>query len=45
MHGSNLAAMYNKVIPMEMFPTDYLPDDYTGPSPGSVDDIVGKIFT
>ncbi len=41
MHGSNMESVY-KVIPMEMLPVEYLPDDYKEPNAGTVQSIVGK---
>ncbi len=29
-------------VPMELLPRDYLPDDYDGQSPGTVDEICSK---
>ena len=40
--GSNLEAVYDKVVPMRLLPTEYLPDDYTGPTNGSLKDIISK---
>jgi len=37
-----LESMY-KTIPMELWPDEYLPDDYKGPSSGSVADIIGNL--
>jgi hypothetical protein len=31
-------------IPMELWPDEYLPDDYKGPSAGPIRVIVGKVF-
>ena len=31
-----------EAIPMELWPTEYLPDDYRGPSAGSIKDINGR---
>ena len=42
MCGSNLEAIYDKKLPKRLFPTDYLPDDYKGPSNGSVKDLISK---
>ena len=42
MCGSNLDAIYDKKLPKRLFPTDYLPDDYTGPNNGSVKDLISK---
>ncbi|CAH1796754.1 unnamed protein product [Owenia fusiformis] len=41
-HGSNMEDVY-KVIPMKMLPDDYLPDEYDGPSPGTVKQIIEKL--
>ena len=30
-----------KVVDMELLPKEFLPDDYTGPSAGSMADIIG----
>jgi hypothetical protein len=27
---------------MELLPTEYLPDDYTGPNAGTVEEIIGQ---
>jgi hypothetical protein len=37
----NLESIY-EYVPMELWPEEYLPDDYTGPNAGSVNDILGK---
>ena len=37
---STLESVYAEV-PMEMLPEEYLPDDYTGPSAGSLKKITG----
>ena len=37
---SDLESWY-KDVPMRMLPVEYLPDDYTGPCAGRVDDIKG----
>ena len=44
MVGKNLTNLYKKVD-MELLPTDYLPDDYTGSKVGSAQDVVGKIVS
>ena len=43
--GSNLEAVYDKVVPMRLLPTEYLPDDYTGPTNGSLKDLISKLFS
>ena len=40
--GSNLESYYDRKIPKHLFPTEYLPDDYTGPNNGSVNDLVSE---
>ena len=40
MLGSNLEQVY-KEVPMELLPEEYLPDDYTGPTAGSLQTIKG----
>ncbi|KAI0235091.1 hypothetical protein LSAT2_014516 [Lamellibrachia satsuma] len=45
-HGQNLETLY-KSIPMRMMPDDYLPDEYDGPTVGSIKDVIAgmkKIF-
>ena len=42
MIGRNLTSLYEKVD-MDMLPTEYLPDDYTGSKVGSANDVIGKI--
>ncbi|KAI0236026.1 Clavesin-1 [Lamellibrachia satsuma] len=42
MHGQCLENVY-KMVPMEMLPLEYLPDDYDGPHAGTVDDIVQNL--
>ena len=37
-----MESVYN-VIPMEMLPEEYLPDDYTGPSAGSMKELGGML--
>jgi len=32
-----------KIFPMELWPREYLPDDYKGPSAGSVSDIIANL--
>jgi hypothetical protein len=39
-----LESLY-KQVDMELLPTDYLPDDYTGPSAGSVAELVGRLIS
>ncbi|KAI0236087.1 Clavesin-1 [Lamellibrachia satsuma] len=41
-HGQCLENVY-KMVPMEMLPLEYLPDDYDGPHAGTVDDIVQNL--
>ena len=41
MIGSNLEKLY-KLFPKSMIPKEYLPDDYTGPTVGSVREITGE---
>ena len=36
----NLVKMYD-MVDMSILPSEYLPDDYDGPTAGSVDDIIG----
>ena len=43
MTGRNLTNLYEKVD-MDMLPTEYLPDDYTGSKVGSAKDIIGEIW-
>ena len=31
-----------EAIPMELWPAEYLPDDYNGPSAGPIKDITGR---
>ncbi len=38
---STMESVY-KTFPMECLPREYLPDDYTGPCAGTVNDIAGK---
>ena len=42
--GSNLETFYDKKIPEHLFPTEYLPDDYTGPKNGSIQELVSECF-
>ena len=42
-HGKSLVKIYED-IGMEVFPSEYLPDDYNGPSAGTRAEIIGKIF-
>jgi hypothetical protein len=42
-HGKSLVKIYEE-LGMEVFPTEYLPDDYEGPSAGTVKEIIGKMF-
>ena len=39
----NLETVY-KHIPMECLPEEYLPDDYTGPNVGSINQILGLCY-
>ena len=43
-HGQNLTTVYDQ-IDMSMLPEEYLPDDYTGPNAGTVQEIASKSFT
>ena len=43
-HGQNLTTVYDQ-IDMSMLPEEYLPDDYTGPHAGTVQEIASKAFT
>ncbi|KAI0207640.1 hypothetical protein LSAT2_007621 [Lamellibrachia satsuma] len=38
-HGQNLETFY-KSIPMRMMPEDYLPEEYDGPTVGSIKDVI-----
>ena len=38
--GNNLETFYDKKIPEHLFPTEYLPDDYTGPENGSIQELI-----
>jgi len=40
--GQNLHLLY-KIVPMNLLPVEYLPDDYDGPNPGTDKDIIGNI--
>ena len=42
-HGKNMTSVYKK-MDQSVLPREYLPDDYAGPSAGSVKQIVGKII-
>ena len=42
-HGKNMTSVYKKMA-QSVLPREYLPDDYAGPSAGSVKQIVGKII-
>lgn len=44
MHLHDTLESLYKVIPMELWPIEYLPDDYTGPSAGTTQEIVGRLF-
>ena len=39
--GNNMENVY-KHVPKEMLPVEYLPDDYTGPNAGTVQELSGK---
>ncbi|KAI0235090.1 hypothetical protein LSAT2_014515 [Lamellibrachia satsuma] len=41
-HGQNLETLY-KSIPMRMMPDDYLPDEYDGPTVGSIKDVIAAM--
>lgn len=43
LHGRSLSKLYTE-LGMEVMPDEYLPDDYTGPSAGPVDKIVGMLM-
>ncbi|CAH1781744.1 unnamed protein product [Owenia fusiformis] len=46
-HGNNLESLY-KHVPMHLLPEEYLPDDYTGPNAGTIQNILddfAKRFT
>ncbi|KAK3608709.1 hypothetical protein CHS0354_018186 [Potamilus streckersoni] len=40
-HGQSMVSVYEQ-IDMSVLPDEYLPDDYKGPSAGSIKDIVGQ---
>ena len=44
MCGSNLETFYDDKIPKHVFPSEYLPDDYTGPNNGSIKDMISKFL-
>ena len=33
--------IYDKVVPKRLLPTEYLPDDYTGPNNGTTKQLIG----
>ena len=41
MHGHSMLSVYRQ-IDMSLLPDEYLPDDYDGPSAGTMDDITGS---
>lgn len=43
MFGENLEKVY-KVVPKRMLPDEYMPDDYDGPSAGSLKSLVGELL-
>ena len=43
--GSNLETFYDKKIEKHLFPTEYLPDDYTGPENGSIQELISEYVT
>ena len=43
-HNHGLESLY-KDIPMEILPEDYLPDEYTGPSAGTLEQLTGEIIS
>ena len=43
LHGKNMSSVYD-VIDKSVLPTEYLPDDHTGPSAGSINQIVGNVY-
>lgn len=45
LHGDNLEAIYDKVISKEILPSEYLPDEYDGPSAGTLQEINGKGYS
>ena len=42
MHGSNLETLYEH-IPLHLLPDEYLPDEYDGPSAGTIKSLTGKV--
>ena len=42
MCGSNLETFHEDKIPKNLLPTEYLPDDYTGPNNGSIKDLISE---
>lgn len=44
MHGKSLVKIYDE-LGMECFPSEYLPDDYSGPSAGSIKDIEDEMIS
>ena len=42
LHGKSMTSVYVK-IEKSVLPTEYLPDDYNGPSAGSLKQIVGEL--
>ena len=40
MHGQSMMSVYRQ-IDMSLLPDEYLPDDYDGPSAGTLEDITG----
>ena len=40
--GNNLETLYEDKIAKHLFPTEYLPDDYSGPNNGSIKDLVSE---
>ena len=42
--GKNLVNLY-EVVDKSMLPTEYLPDDYTGPNAGPMDKLIGESLT
>jgi hypothetical protein len=41
LHGNSMVSVY-KDIDKSLLPTEYLPDDYKGPSAGSLQTVIGK---
>ena len=41
MHGQSMVSVYRE-IGMSLLPDEYLPDDYDGPSAGTLEDITGE---